>query len=408
MANQIATSDMAALLDEVIKGTDIAASLSKSLRTFDMTDVEAERSGDTMWLPQEFRFNVQDGIVSTDGDFQDLIDRMIPINLEKSKRVLATIGTKELRDPRLMKMAAQGMARDLKNAIDIECAKAIMNGATMVQTSATGFAIGDGINSGVLMDDSGLTGYDRRLILSTPHYAKVATELGQIIRTETNLTAFEKAQIPGIADFETMKSAYRLNLIGNATSTITVNGDQSHTVATKDGNGFYLDNRSMTLALTNATTSNFVEGTKFTIAGINRLHPDTHEDSGSLMTFTVKTAGTGTAVIQPAIVTTGPFRNCSDIANTGNAVVILNATTDAPSLFFTPESTVLVPGNLPVASEAQNSSVGVHSAVTEQGIPVRMTYEWDFHNEKVNIKMLAYFDVQVVNPEQVGVVLANQ
>ena len=186
MANQIATSDMVALLDEVIRGTDISCTLSKSLRKFEMDDESAERAGDTMFLPQEFRFNVQDGIVSSASDFQDLIDRMIPINLEKSKRILATISSKQLRDPRLMKMAAQGMTRDLKNSIDLECFSTMINNATMVQTSLVDFKQGDAVLAGVLMDDSGLTGYEKQLVLSTPHYAQIATELGQIVRTQTN------------------------------------------------------------------------------------------------------------------------------------------------------------------------------------------------------------------------------
>jgi hypothetical protein len=408
MANQIATSDMVALLDEVIRGTDISCTLSKGLRKFEMDDEAAERSGDTMFLPQEFRFNVQDGIVSSAADFQDLIDRMIPINLEKSKRILATISSKQLRDPRLMKMAAQGMTRDLKNSIDLECFTTMINNATMVQTSLVDFKQGDAVLAGVLMDDSGLTGYEKQLVLSTPHYAQIATELGQIVRTQTNLTAFEKAQIPGVADFETSKASYRLNLAANVVANVTVNGNQSHTIATKNSDGFYQDNRVMTLALTNATAANMPVGTKFTIADIFRVHPDTKVSTEQLMTFTVKTAVNAAPSIQPAIVISGPYQNCSAQAGTGKAVVMVNNTIDAPSLFFTPESTVLVPGNLPVSPLTENKNIGFVDGVTEQGIPVRMTYEHDFHTEQTNIKMLAFFDVQVINPEQVGVILANQ
>jgi len=39
---------------------------------------------------------------------------------------------------------------------------------------------------------------------------------------------------------------------------------------------------------------------------------------------------------------------------------------------------------------------------------MRMTYTYDFHNEVFLMKGLVYFDVQVIMPNQVGMILSNQ
>jgi hypothetical protein len=54
-----------------------------------------------------------------------------------------------------------------------------------------------------------------------------------------------------------------------------------------------------------------------------------------------------------------------------------------------------------------NDAGGVESvdAVTEQGLPMRLTYRYDFHNETFECKALIYFDVQVVYPWMLGAII---
>jgi len=158
--------------------------------------------------------------------------------------------------------------------------------------------------------------------------------------------------------------------------------------------------------VTLSTAATMPVGTKFTVAGVNFLHPETRTDSGELLTFIVITTGTGSVKVQPALVTTGPYRNASAQAAAGAAVTVLNIADSKPSLFYTPESTLLVPGRLPVPNDA--GAVVPVDAVTAQGLPMRMTYTYDFHKEVFYMKGLVYFDVQVIYPNQVGLILSNQ
>lgn len=422
MANELAHDLMCTLWDEVAETTSMKMSLSKDLEVYNMsgdsnddratnaTDNANDAGGsDREYIPQEYRFETQDGIVSSDGDFQDIIDRMIPVNRGKAKRVLAFIDAKGLRDPQRRKKVMQGFARDIANAVDLTCYQTMIDQSTMAVVNSTAFDYQAPIDAEVLMLNYGLGGFDKNLFLSNKDYAKVAKDLGQnqyYGKEGLPNDALTKAQLPDLATFDTMRSDYLINLAAPTPAALTINGNQEHTVATYDANDFYLDNRSMPLAVTNSTAATMPVGTKFTIEDINFIHPETREDTGELLTFTVIATGTGTVTVQPAIVATGPYRNASAGAVTGKAVTVLNIAASNPSLFYTPESTVLIPGRLPVPADAEN--VTSIEATTEQGLPMRMTYRYDFHKERYEMKALIFFDVQVVYPNQLGMILSNQ
>jgi len=422
MANELGHDKMCALWEETAETTSNNQTFSKDLEVYNMSDMadsdQAASASDNTndgggsdreYIPQEYRFNVQDGIISQDSDFQDVIDRYIPVNRGRAKRVLATIDAKGLRSPSRRSEVAKGFARDIANAIDLDCYQTAVNQSTMIVSSATAFDYQSAIDAEVTMLNYGLGSFTKKAFLSNTDYAQVAKDLGNkdFYNNNAPVTAFEKAQIPPIATFDTMRSDYRLSLAASTGGTITVNGAQEHTVATYDANDeFFLDNRSMTLLMTGATPTNMPVGTKFTIAGVNFIDPETKQDSGELLTLTVITAGTGSAVVQPAIVATGPYRNASAAAGAGAAVVRLNTTLSNPSLFYTPEAMKIIPGRLPVP--ADGAGVTAIEATTEQGLPMRLTYRWNFHTEKFEMKALVYYDRQVIYPNMMGAILSGQ
>jgi len=421
MSNEFTHDKMCVIAEKMAEETGMKMSLSKSLETWNMgadansdeatsaSDNSNDNGSDREYIAQEYRFEIKEGIVSSDADFEDIIDRNIPINRERSYRALAQIDSKGLRNPNRLDKVGRGMGRDLATKIDVYCYQRMINQATMIIANPGDFTQDQAIDAEVLMLNRGLGGYDKNLFLSNKHYANVAKTLGanQYYGKEgIPADALGKAMIPNLATFNTMRSDYLLNLTGNTSAGLVINGNQSHTVATYDaGNNFFLDNRFMTLAITGATTGTMPVGTKFSIAGVGALHPETREPTGDLLTLTVETTGAGSVVVAPAIVTSGPFRNASAIAADTAAVTILNIATSAPSMFYTPQSTFLIPGRLPIGDNAGVKSV---EASTEQGLPMRMTYKQDFHGENYQIKSLVYFDCQVVYPDQLGLILSNQ
>ena len=413
MANSMAHDKMCTLWEEVAETTGMRMVLSKDLETYQMSDMAnkdratnasdsnfttAGINGDREYIPQEYRFEAKDGIETDDSDFQDVIDRLIPVNRALSFNIPATIKAKELQDPMRVTKVAQGFSRDIANKIDLTCYQKMINQSTMFVDAGTEFTFKAGIDAETLMLNRGLSAFDRKLFLSNKHYATVAKDLGQASREVFTADALSRARIPDLATFNTMRSDYLINVAANTTTGLTVTSNTKHTVATYGTDGFYYDNRSMVLPVTGATASNMPVGTKFTIAGVNAVHPETRQDTGDLMTFTVIQSGIATLTIQPAIVVDLPYQNVTAQAATGSAVTVLNKITEAPSLFYTPESTVLIPGRVPVIGDG----VRTQTLTTENGIPMTMIYWYDGHKMQYNMKAVVSFDVQVVYPDQLG------
>jgi len=123
------------------------------------------------------------------------------------------------------------------------------------------------------------------------------------------------------------------------------------------------------------------------------------------MTFTVNSVTNGTSmVISPAIIVSGPFRNCSAATTDGAAISFLNIANNNPSVFWANDSIKLVPGNLPV----EGGGVDKVDATTEQGLPMRFTFWYDPDAETMFLKAVIFFDCEVWLPSQVGVILDKQ
>lgn len=416
LSNEFAHDKMCTLWEETAETTSMNMTLSKDLEVYNMSDMANKDQtgdgndtnygvgGDREYIPNDYRFIAKDGVVTSDSDFQNIIDRMTPVNRALSFNIPASIDAKGLADPARRARVAKGFARDIANKLDVICYQKMIDEATMFVGVDGKFDFDAGIDAETLMLNRGLSAFDRKLFMSNRHYGSVAKELGQASREVFTADAVSRARIPDLATFQTMRSDYLINVAAGGTPTVTVNGDQEHTVATYGADGFYLDNREMTLAATGATAANMPRGTKFTIEDVTAVHPETRADTGELMTFTVLSSSSGSLVISPAIVASGPFQNVSSKAVSGKAITVLNKNADAPSLFYTPESTVIVPGRVQVIGDG----VAVQSLTTANGIPMTMIYWYDAHNMRYNMKAVVSMDVQVLYREMLGAIFANQ
>ena len=407
-SNNSLLKDVHTLVDMVVEETDQASGFSKSIPTFNMGDEEGQRYDDVEYLPEDFRFEAQDGFVSKadNSDAQALTDRLIPIRRNKSLYIKTAIKTKELRDPRLREMAVKGFAREIRNKVDTYCYQKAIAHANMVVTSDTAIDQSDASAAEVLMLDAGLGGYSSCLHVSLPHYKELSDKLA-LNQYHGGLpqNAYERSIIPNqIGGFDkAVRADYRLTLGKQDAAGVTVTGEQSHTVQTKDANDNYIDNRVMELTV--SATAGLKAGDKFTIADVNRLNPEVREDTSELMTFTVMSVKNGTTVnISPAIIVDGPYRNCSAAAADSAAITFLNIANNNPSVFWAEDAMKLIPGNLPV----EGGGVDKVDATTEQGLPMRFTYWYDPDLETMLMKVVIFFDMEVWLPSQVGVILDKQ
>lgn len=399
--------DIRTLVNEVVEETDINAGFTKSLPTFGMSDVEGQRTGDIEYMTEDYRFEAKDGIVSdkTHSDTQKMIDRLIGIKRTKAIHIKSAIKTKELRDPRMRDQAVKGYEREIRNAIDKYSQRKVINRATMLVKETGDITQATASAAEVLMMDNGLGAYSKNLFLSLPHYKKLNDKLAlNQYHNGVPQTALERAQIPNqIGGFnKCWRSDYRMTLPAAKATGVTVAGDQSHTVKTRDANDVPIDNRVMQLAVSSGT--DFVVGDKITIDGINRLNPEVREDTGEVMQFTVVDKLNNTLTISPAIIVDGPYRNCSAIAADGSAITNLNEKDNNPSIFWAENSIKLISGALPVGGVNMKK----WDVTTAQGIPFRFTSWYEGDEEVLILKCVAFFDCEVWLPNQVGLILDKQ
>jgi hypothetical protein len=163
----------------------------------------------------------------------------------------------------------------------------------------------------------------------------------------------------------------------------------------------------MTLTVQGANVANIKVGDAFTIAGVNAVHQIDKSDTGQLMSFRVLAAGGGgtSLTITPAIVATGPYQNVSAVAANSAALVFLNTVTKPVNAFWAQGAVTLDYGRLafPTGEGAQ-----VMTATTKQGVPLIMAYQFNSLTGKTSCRFTTLYAATVLDPEQCGIVIANQ
>ncbi|MEK9713366.1 MAG: P22 phage major capsid protein family protein [Thalassolituus sp.] len=413
MANDVLQDKMTTLFEQVLDGTENKMQLTKSLQTFDMSDLEGQRSDDTMYIPQEIMVDGGEGIETDDSDVEDIIQRVVPVSRTKAVHAVVDITTKQLRDEMFMAKTVAAMSRTLANRADRYAYGQMHTGASMVSTSAGEISINDITAIDNKFDMRGYSAYERKAFYSPTDYESLTDAFaGKTYSDKRTTDAIERSMLqPIVGRFESYKADYNVSFAAASVTTgITVTANTSHTPSTYTDSSetVYKDNRVGTIALSGLTPGDLKVGDKFTIAGVNALNeePGIKEDTGQLQEFTIRTIETDGSVygISPQIVITGPYRNCTDQAAAAADVTILNTANSQPSMFFLPESTVIIPGNLP----ATDDGITVAQATTANGLPMRLTKQYYQGSEKLRLKMLLYFDVSVVQPQMINLHLSGQ
>ena len=181
----------------------------------------------------------------------------------------------------------------------------------------------------------------------------------------------------------------------------------SGTAATTSG---YLINggsqSGSTLTIDTGSTT-FLVGDVITIAGVNRVHPETKVDTGELMQFTV-TANSGTSAtslaISPAIVTSGGRQNVtgSPADNAAISSLLGNADVVSQSLYFHKDAFTFATADLPVPD-------GVDFAAREvmDGISMRIVRDYDVQNDVFPCRLDVLYGYVPLRPQLAAKIWSN-
>ena len=141
------------------------------------------------------------------------------------------------------------------------------------------------------------------------------------------------------------------------------------------------------------------KGQVFTIAGVNRVHPETKEDTGKLQQFVVTAdyaGGAGSIAIAPEIITSGGYQTVSGSPADNAALTFIgSAGTTNQSLGFHRDAFTFATADLVLPD-------GVDFAAREvyDGISLRVIRQYDINEDEFPARVDVLFGKKSMRPEQ--------
>jgi hypothetical protein len=159
-------------------------------------------------------------------------------------------------------------------------------------------------------------------------------------------------------------------------------------------------------------TGTALTGEVFTIAGVNRLHPETKVDTGVPHQFTLTAdaggAGTLTWSVSPAIIFTASTRGARDNVSklpTSNDAITFSGTASSssgislayhPDAFTFASADLVMPGGVDMASRAQ-----------KDGISIRLVRQYDINNDYLPCRLDVLWGCKTIRPQLACRLVAN-
>lgn len=417
MSNSFSKEERVAF-EDMLEGFQDQLVLSKLVNKYRMSDVEAERSNNTIWRPMPYIATSYDGMDQT-GNFKDKTQLSVPATIGYKKSSPWILDAQELRDQlqenRLGDAAKQKLASDINLAVS---KVASLQGTLVVKRTGAATGFDDVALADAIMNEQGIPMNDRRIALATRDYNSMAGDLAKRQNVVGKVqTAYDRAYIGDVAGFDAFKLDYSERL-GAATATgVTIGAANqfyvpkaTSTAATGEvGN---VDNRYQTITVA-VTSGTFKEGDAFTITGVESVHQITKQATGQLKTFRVVKVNSATSiVISPPIVSAQgaseaekQYQNVSATPANGAVITMLNTATAYANPFWHRDAIELIPARYAVPT---NAGAAVLRATTDQGIELVFQKQYDINTMKTKYRLDTMFGVVMVNPEMAGIELFNQ
>ncbi|MCJ8918089.1 P22 coat protein - gene protein 5 [Acinetobacter baumannii] len=417
MSNSFSKEERVAF-EDMLEGFQDQLVLSKLVNKYRMSDVEAERSNNTIWRPMPYIATSYDGMDQT-GNFKDKTQLSVPATIGYKKSSPWILDAQELRDQlqenRLGDAAKQKLASDINVAVT---KVASLQGTLVVKRTGAATGFDDVALADAIMNEQGIPMNDRRIALATRDYNSMAGDLAKRQNVVGKVqTAYDRAYIGDVAGFDAFKLDYSERL-GAATATgVTIGAANQFyvpkaTSTAASGEVGNVDNRYQTITVA-VTGGALKEGDAFTITGVESVHQITKQATGQLKTFRIVKVNSPTSVvISPAIISAQggseaekQYQNVSATPANGAVITMLNTATAYANPFWHRDAIELIPARYAVPT---NAGAAVLRATTDQGIELVFQKQYDINTMKTKYRLDTMFGVVMVNPEMAGIELFNQ
>lgn len=361
---------------------------------------EFVKVGDTVSIRKPVKFSVTDGATAS---IQDVTESSTPFVINKRKHVAWSFTTQDLTltieeySDRYIQPAMISLA----NQVDSDLAALYKNVWNAVGTAGTTPSTFAGVAAAAKRLDKMAVPQDmRKLVLDPEAHWSLADGLKGVYNQKRVEDFIGKGYLGSIAAFDIfMDQNITTHTKGVATGTPLINGvSQSYTTPTSaqlTANTYDL----ITDGWTNSTTGIVKAGDVFTIAGVYSVNPVSKLATSDLMQFTVvsdansgASTGPATITVSPALISSGPYQNISAVPADNAAITVVANHTANLAFHKNAFGLVTVPLELPngVAFKAREQS---------NGISVRVLKDYDFTNDKDQIRIDILYGAKAIYPD---------
>lgn len=422
MANSFSKEEKVAF-DQALEGFEDALVVGKQFKKYQLDDVTAERTGNTVWRPQPYIAQSFTGIDQSANFDRNYTQLSVPTTLGYSHSVPLLLSATELRDLLQEKRLGEAAMQRLASDINLDASNlAALTGTVVVKRTAAASGFDDVAAIDTAFNRLGVPMFGRRANFSSGDYNSMASNLAlRTLDNSKSLSAYDRAHVGVVAGFDTYKLDYAYRLLAAAGVTVTVNGANQRyvpkaTSTATTGEISNVDNRyqNLTIGVTSGTVK---VGDAFTIAGVNEVHHITKQDTGSLKTFRITAivsgaGGAGVVTISPPIIAadssaTDPelqYKNCTATPASGAAITFLNTVSASANPFWQGDCFEICPGRYKPSEDGMEVMTGT----TSNGITVTMARQSNIDALKTKYRWDVFYGLTNLQPEMSGIELFSQ
>jgi P22 coat protein - gene protein 5 len=343
--------------------------------------------GDTLTIRLPNEYTVRTGAsLST----QDTTETSTTLTVSTQKGVDTTFSSSELTlsiqdfSDRILEPAMSVLAANIE-ADALSMYKDVYN---LIDGDAAAFAFGAVVDAKTRLGEMLAPTSERCMVMNMTHANKLVKDRKDAFNPTSDVSKmFREGMVDRSAGFDLYENTLMLpHTTGTAAKTTgyLVNG------ATQTGASLTVD----------TGTTSFLKGDVITIAGVNRVHPETKADTGVLQQFVV-TANSGTSAtslaISPSIVTSGARQNVSGSPADNAAIVKVGAgasETLVQSLAFHKNAFTFATADLTLPE-------GVHFAGREvmDGISMRIVRDYAISTDTFPCRIDVLYGYKTLRPQ---------
>jgi hypothetical protein len=294
--------------------------------------------------------------------------------------------SKRILDPAMAVLAANIEADALSMALDV------YNGVDNIGAALTFKKILEGRKR--LNDNLAPMDNSRTALLNTQDNVDLIDALKGLFQDSTEISKQYKEGMMGrTAGFD----FYENTLLGSQTT-----GDAASATTCTIGAA---SQTGSTLTIGNGSSKTFKKGDIITLAGCNRVHPETKADTGVLQQFVVTAdAASTTLQISPAIVVTGGAQNVSASPTNGGAIVKVGGVSQVykPSLVYHKDAFTFATADLVMPQ-------GVDFAAREvmDGISMRIVRQYAIGSDTFPCRLDVLYGYKTIRAQLAARILSN-